>query len=186
MKAIVCTRYGPTESLQFSEAAKPVPTGNEVLIKIRAASVNPVDRIFRVPYILRVLTGLRKPKDARVGRDVAGQVDSQARNCLPKKLNRGSLANSRLIGVNPQWSAVDVFPISAMTRDLGDSGDYLRFPFFFHRDFDLADHIAMQADRHFKLAQALDRLIELQFAPVNVEAFVLQRFRNVRRGDRSK
>ena len=80
MKAIVCTRYGPPETLQFTEAAKPTPTDDEVLVKIRAASVNPVDRIFRAPYILRVLTGLRKPKDARVGRDMAGQVDSVGKN----------------------------------------------------------------------------------------------------------
>lgn len=80
MKAIVCTRYGPPETLQLTEAAKPTPTDDEVLVKIRAASVNPVDRIFRAPYILRVLTGLRKPKDARVGRDMAGQVDSVGKN----------------------------------------------------------------------------------------------------------
>lgn len=80
MKAIVCTRYGPPETLQFTETAKPTPTDDEVLVKIRAASVNPVDRIFRVPYILRVLTGLRKPKDARVGHDMAGQVDSVGKN----------------------------------------------------------------------------------------------------------
>jgi NADPH:quinone reductase-like Zn-dependent oxidoreductase len=66
--------------LQFTEVAKPTPGGDEVLIKIRAASVNPVDRIFRVPYILRVLTGLRKPKDARVGRDMAGQVEAVGKN----------------------------------------------------------------------------------------------------------
>lgn len=80
MKAILCTRYGPPETLQLTEAAKPTPTDDEVLVKIRAASVNPVDRIFRAPYILRVLTGLRKPKDARVGRDMAGQVDSVGKN----------------------------------------------------------------------------------------------------------
>ncbi|MBZ5505010.1 MAG: NAD(P)-dependent alcohol dehydrogenase [Acidobacteriia bacterium] len=80
MKAIVCTQYGPPDVLHFTEAAKPVPKDNEVLIKIRAASVNPVDRIFRVPYILRILTGLRKPKDARVGRDMAGQVEAVGKN----------------------------------------------------------------------------------------------------------
>jgi len=80
MKAIVCTQYGPPGVLQFTEAAKPIPKDNEVLIKIQAASVNPVDRIFRVPYVLRALTGLRKPKDARVGRDVAGQVEAVGKN----------------------------------------------------------------------------------------------------------
>ena len=80
MKAIVCMRYGPPDVLQLTEAAQPIPKDDEVLINIRAASVNPVDRIFRAPYILRILTGLRKPKDTRVGRDMAGQVDSVGKN----------------------------------------------------------------------------------------------------------
>lgn len=80
MKAIVCTRYGPPETLQFTEVAKPIPKDNEVLIKIHGASVNPVDRIFRVPYVLRILTGLRKPKDARVGADMAGRIEAVGRN----------------------------------------------------------------------------------------------------------
>lgn len=80
MKAILCTRYGPPKTLQLTEVAKPTPADHEVLIKIRAASVNPVDRIFRVPYILRLLTGLRKPRDARVGRDMAGQVEAVGKN----------------------------------------------------------------------------------------------------------
>ena len=80
MKAIVCTRYGPPETLQLTEVAKPIPKDDEVLIKIRAASVNPVDRLFRAPYFLRILTGLRKPKDPRVGRDMAGQVEAVGKN----------------------------------------------------------------------------------------------------------
>jgi NADPH:quinone reductase-like Zn-dependent oxidoreductase len=76
MKAIVCTRYGPPETLQFAEVAKPIPKDDEVLIKIRAASVNPVDRLFRAPYFLRILTGLRRPKNPRVGCDMAGQVEA--------------------------------------------------------------------------------------------------------------
>jgi NADPH:quinone reductase-like Zn-dependent oxidoreductase len=80
MKAILCTRYGPPEALQFAEVAKPTTTDDQVLIKIRAASVNPVDRLFRVPYILRILTGLRKPKNTRLGSDVAGQVETVGKN----------------------------------------------------------------------------------------------------------
>ena len=80
MKAIVCTRYGPPDVLQVTAAAKPIPKDDEVLIKIRAASVNPVDRRFRVPYLLRILTGLRKPRDPRVGSDMAGQIEEVGRN----------------------------------------------------------------------------------------------------------
>jgi NADPH:quinone reductase-like Zn-dependent oxidoreductase len=80
MKAIVCTQYGPPDVLQCTEAAKPIPKDDEVLIKIHAASVNPVDRIFRAPYVLRILTGLGKPRDARVGRDMAGKIEDVGRN----------------------------------------------------------------------------------------------------------
>ena len=50
----------------------------------------------------------------------------------------------------------------------------------------LLTHVTMQAHRHFKLAQALNWFIELEFAPVDVEALALQRIRNIRRSDRSK
>jgi NADPH:quinone reductase and related Zn-dependent oxidoreductases len=81
MKAIVYSRYGPPDVLQFRDVEKPVPNDDEVLIKVHAASVNPVDRLFRgTSYIGRILTGLRKPKDTRLGVDVAGQVEAVGKN----------------------------------------------------------------------------------------------------------
>ncbi len=82
MKAAVYNRYGPPDVVQIKEVEKPVPTDNEVLIKVRAASVNPLDWHFMrgTPYILRIQAGLRKPKDKRLGVDVAGQVEAAGRN----------------------------------------------------------------------------------------------------------
>jgi NADPH:quinone reductase-like Zn-dependent oxidoreductase len=81
MKAIVCTKYGPPDVLHFTEAAKPSPTDNEVLIKLYAASVNPLDRYtMRGAPLIRLIPGLRKPKDPRVGVDVAGRVEAVGRN----------------------------------------------------------------------------------------------------------
>jgi NADPH:quinone reductase-like Zn-dependent oxidoreductase len=85
MKAAVYTRYGPPDVVQIMDIEKPVPKDDEVLIKVRAASVNPADwRLMRgVPYIFRILFRLRKPTIAqpgRLGRDVAGQVDAVGRN----------------------------------------------------------------------------------------------------------
>ena len=85
MKAIVYTEYGPPDVLQFTEVAKPTPKDDEVLIKVRAASLNALDwRLMRGgPYIVRMLFGLRKPTIAqpgRPGRDVAGQVEAVGRN----------------------------------------------------------------------------------------------------------
>ncbi len=64
--------------MQIRNVEKPVPQANEVLIKVRAAALNPLDwHIMRgKPYILRMLGGLRRPRDTRVGRDVAGQVEA--------------------------------------------------------------------------------------------------------------
>jgi len=81
MKAIVCTKYGPPDVLHFTEAAKPSPTDNEVLIKLYAASVNPLDRYtMRGAPLIRMIPGLRKPKDPRMGVDVAGRVEAVGRN----------------------------------------------------------------------------------------------------------
>jgi NADPH:quinone reductase-like Zn-dependent oxidoreductase len=81
MKAILCHHYGPPDVLKCEEITKPTAGDNEVLIRVRAAGVNPVDRLFRgKPYLVRILTGLRKPKDARVGTDVAGQVEAVGKN----------------------------------------------------------------------------------------------------------
>ena len=82
MKAAVYTRYGPPDVLQILDAAKPVPKDNEVLIRVRAASVNPYDWHFMrgTPYPLRIVAGLRKPKDTRLGADVAGQVEAVGKN----------------------------------------------------------------------------------------------------------
>jgi NADPH:quinone reductase-like Zn-dependent oxidoreductase len=70
-------RYGGPEVISCEETPKPVPHDDEVLIRIRAASVNPYDCHFLrgTPYPLRLATGLRRPKDPRLGVDVAGDVE---------------------------------------------------------------------------------------------------------------
>jgi NADPH:quinone reductase-like Zn-dependent oxidoreductase len=82
MKAAVYTSYGPPDVVQITDVEKPVPKDNEVSIKVRAASVNPLDsHLMRgEPYIGRFVFGLRKPKDPRVGRDVAGHVEAVGGN----------------------------------------------------------------------------------------------------------
>lgn len=81
MKAAVYRRYGPPEAVvQIEDVEKPVPKDNEVLIKVRAASVNPLDCVVKgPPYIVRFIFGLRKPKDIRLGVDVAGHVEAVGR-----------------------------------------------------------------------------------------------------------
>jgi NADPH:quinone reductase-like Zn-dependent oxidoreductase len=79
MQAIVRTQYGPPDVLQFIEVAKPTPADKEVLIKVYAASVNPVDlHLMRgKPFFLRVMSGgLRVPKRKIPGHDIAGRVEA--------------------------------------------------------------------------------------------------------------
>jgi NADPH:quinone reductase-like Zn-dependent oxidoreductase len=82
MKAIVYCDYGPS-NLKLQEIEKPTPTDDQILVKVRAASVNPLDwhYIEGTPYIMRLLgVGLRKPKDTRLGVDYAGTVEAVGKN----------------------------------------------------------------------------------------------------------
>ena len=82
MKAFVYHDYGPPEVLKCEEVEKPVPEGNEVLIRVRAASVNPLDcgMMKGKPYLFRIFFGLPKPRVTRPGRDVAGEVEAVGAN----------------------------------------------------------------------------------------------------------
>jgi NADPH:quinone reductase-like Zn-dependent oxidoreductase len=87
MKAAVYTQYGPPNVVQITDVEKPVPKDNDVLIKVRAASVNPLDWHFMrgTPYAVRIVAGLRKPTVVRLGADVAGQVEAVGRNIMQFK-----------------------------------------------------------------------------------------------------
>ena len=82
MKAIVYTKYGSPDVLQFKEVEKPAPTDGQILVKIYAASANPVDwHLMRAsPFLARLAGGLRKPKDPRLGADFAGRVEAVGAN----------------------------------------------------------------------------------------------------------
>jgi len=81
MKAIRVCEYGSPEVLKFEDVEKPVPGDNQVLIKVRAASLNAMDGGFmRGPLPLRLMTGLRTPKKTLLGADVGGQVEAVGKN----------------------------------------------------------------------------------------------------------
>ncbi len=81
MKAIVYCDYG-SANLKLEDVEKPVPNDDQLLVKVRAASVNPYDWHFieGTPYIMRIGVGLRKPKDTRLGVDFAGTVEAVGKN----------------------------------------------------------------------------------------------------------
>ena len=76
IKAIVHCEYGSPDVLKLEDIEKPVPNDNQLLVKVRAASVNPLDLTIRGPWLIRPVLGLRKPKDTRLGVDYAGIVEA--------------------------------------------------------------------------------------------------------------
>ena len=66
MKAVVHCEYGGPEVLKFEDIEKPVPNDNQVLVKVRAASVNPLDLTIRGPWLIRPILGLRNPSIGRI------------------------------------------------------------------------------------------------------------------------
>src|SRR4029077_8698163 len=80
MKAITHCEYGGPEVLKVEEIEKPVPNDNQVLVKVRANSVNPLDLTIRGLWLLRPISGMRRPKDTRLGVDYAGTVEAVGKN----------------------------------------------------------------------------------------------------------
>src|SRR4029077_10672708 len=82
MKAVRYHRYGSPDVLECEEIEKPTPEDHEVLIKVRAASLNPFDchLVRGRPTIFRIMMCVRKPKITKLGVDVAGQVEAVGKN----------------------------------------------------------------------------------------------------------
>jgi NADPH:quinone reductase-like Zn-dependent oxidoreductase len=78
MKAVVRRCYGPPEVLKVEDIEKPVPADNQLLVRVRAASVNPADwhYVRAEPYLIRLDAGFGAPKNPRVGIDFAGTVEA--------------------------------------------------------------------------------------------------------------
>jgi len=88
MRAIVYCDYGAPDVLRLETVAKPACTDDQILIRVRAASVNPLEWHYMrgTPYVGRVMgMGLRKPRVTRLGVDVAGQVEAVGRNVMQFK-----------------------------------------------------------------------------------------------------
>src|SRR5271155_1914903 len=78
MKAVVYRCYGTPQVLKLEDVAKPVPADDELLVKVHAASLNPLDWHYMsgTPYIVRLDAGIGAPKDPRMGVDFSGTVEA--------------------------------------------------------------------------------------------------------------
>lgn len=141
MKAIVCTKYGPPDVLQIKEVEKPRPNDGEIVIEIRAASANPLDRhsMRGEPFLVRLGGGLRVPRDQRLGTDFAGRVESVGLNVTQFQpgdevfgASAGSFAEYASVSedrlalkpVNCSFEEVAAVPVAAITalQGLRDKG----------------------------------------------------------------
>jgi len=96
MRAIIYDGYGPPDVVKCKEVEKPAATDDEVLIKIRAASVNPLDwrMMSGKPFVGRLMAGLRKPR-RRPGVDVAGHIEAVGKNVTQFKPGDEVFGNCR-------------------------------------------------------------------------------------------
>jgi len=81
MKAIVYQEYGPPEVLRYADVDPPTVGDEDVLIRVRAASLNPLDwHLMRgTPFVMRFRSGLKMPNKTQLGVDVAGRVEAIGR-----------------------------------------------------------------------------------------------------------
>src|SRR6266513_4073503 len=99
MKAIRYCEYGSPDVLKLDEMEKPVPNDNEVLVRVHAASLNALEAsVIRDLWVIRLMSGLRKPKITRFGRDFAGVVEGVGTSVTEFK------AGDEVFGV--KWGAV--------------------------------------------------------------------------------
>jgi NADPH:quinone reductase-like Zn-dependent oxidoreductase len=97
MKAVVYRCYGGPEVLEYADIAMPVPAEDEVLVKVRAAGVNPLDWHYMrgSPFVMRLMVGIGAPKDPSMGRDFAGVVEA-----VGKKVTRFKVGDRVFGGAN--------------------------------------------------------------------------------------
>ena len=142
MKAIVYHEYGSSDVLRFEETEKLLPNDNQVLIKVRAAAANPLDWHYMrgTPYIMRLMgSGVRKPKDIRLGADLAGQIVAVGRSVTQFKpgdevygvgdsaFAEYSRASEKRIALKPEqltFEQAAAVPVAALTalQGLRDKG----------------------------------------------------------------
>jgi NADPH:quinone reductase-like Zn-dependent oxidoreductase len=97
MQAVMQRCYGAADVLRVETVARPIPDDDQILVGVRAASVNPLDWHFvrGVPYVLRLSAGMGAPKDGRLGVDFAGVVVAVGRNVTRFKTGDAVFGGSR-------------------------------------------------------------------------------------------
>lgn len=96
MKAAVRSSYGPPEIISIQEVAKPLPSDDEILIKVHATTVNRTDCgiLTGKPFLMRLFTGISRPRVPITGSDFAGVIEATGKNVA------GFKVGDRVMGLN--------------------------------------------------------------------------------------
>lgn len=141
MKAILFPQYGSPDVLRLTEVERPWPGENQLLVEVHAASANPLDwhRMRGAPFLVRMGEGLLKPKDPKLGADIAGRVAAVGNNVTEFQIGDevfgvcgGGFAEYALAGKsklalkpsNLSFEAAAAVPVAAFTalQGLRDKG----------------------------------------------------------------
>jgi NADPH:quinone reductase-like Zn-dependent oxidoreductase len=124
MRAVVHTRYGPPDVLEVHDVALPTPDTDEVLVRVRAASVNAADRhlVRGKPFLVRLMGyGVRAPRRPQFGADVAGEVEavgSDVSSFQPGDFVFGDLSGSEF-GSFAEFVCADEAMLAPIPDDIG-------------------------------------------------------------------
>jgi len=120
MKAIIYTKYGSPDVLKLKEVSKPVPTDNEVLIKIVATTVNRTDcaTIRAIPFFMRIATGLFKPKKQIPGTEFAGEIEAVGKSVSSLKAGDKVFGfDDQGAGAHAQYTSISEDKVMTMPDD---------------------------------------------------------------------
>ena len=118
MKAIVQHAYGPPGVLELADVEIPVPRDDQVLVRVRATCVNPVDwhEVIGTPYLVRIQGGVRKPKRTVPGTDLAGRIEAVGRGVT--RFKPGDEVFGMGAGTFAEYAAVRADNLAAMPSNL--------------------------------------------------------------------
>ena len=122
MKAIIYTEYGPPEVLELKEVPKPTPKDNELLIKVYASTVNRTDCGFLrgKPFIVRLFSGLFKPKIRTLGTEFAGEIEAVGKNITSFKQGDKVFGfNNMKFGAHAEYLIMaEIDPLATMPENI--------------------------------------------------------------------
>lgn len=117
MKAVQYFRYGGPQTLQVLDVPKPTPGPKQVLVKVKASSVNPLDwHVYRgSPYFLRFMTGLFKPKNKFAGADISGEIVAVGQDVTEHKVGDQVFGDAYPFGYNA-WSEYALLELGGLVN----------------------------------------------------------------------